>query len=70
MTNEASGRAGGMGCIRVSVVCVNLASYDYSLVEKSLGAFAIFQQRYQESPEAHKMSSAQMMLHHLPFAVE
>ena len=53
MTNGASGRVGGTECIRLSAFSANLASYVYSLVEKSLAAFAIFQGRYEESPEAH-----------------
>ena len=44
--------------------------YDYSLVEKSLAAFAIFQGHDQDSPEAHQMSSPEMTLRHLPFEME
>ena len=70
MTNRALGRAGKTECVRVSVVSANLASYGYSLVEKSLAAFAIFRGPYQESPEAHYMLSAGMTLYHLLFEVE
>jgi len=53
VTNRALGQAGGTECGHVSAVSANLASYGYSLVEKSLVAFAIFRGCCQESPEAH-----------------
>jgi len=59
-----------MECVRVSAVSVNLASYDYTLVDKTITAFAIIQGCYEESPEAEQMLSALMMLHHPPFEVE
>jgi len=43
VTSRALGRAGGTECVRVSMVSTNLGTYDYSLVEKSLVAFAILQ---------------------------
>jgi len=53
VTDRALGQVGGTECVHVSAVSANLASYNYSLVEKSLAAFAILRGRYQESPEAH-----------------
>jgi len=41
VTNRAFGCVGGTDCLRVSVASVNLAPFDYSLVEKSLAALAI-----------------------------
>jgi len=70
VTNRASGRVRGTEYVGVSAVSVSLALYNYSLRETSLAAFAIFRGRYQESPSAHQMSSAQMTLHRLPFEVE
>ena len=70
MSNQASGQAGGTRCIRPSAVSANLASYDYSIVQKLLAAFAIFTGLNQESPNAHQMSSAPMTLNRLLFEVE
>jgi len=68
--NLALGWAGGTECLCVSGVSTIQASFDYSLVEKSLAAFAIFWGCYQASPLAHQMSSAQNGLHPLPFTIE
>jgi len=59
-----------MECVRVSAVSVNLASYDYSPVEKTITAFAIFRGCNEESSEAEQMLAALMMLHDPPFEVE
>jgi len=48
--NQASGQAGGKECVRLSAVFMNLTLYEYSLLEKSLGAFAISRGHYEESP--------------------
>jgi hypothetical protein len=57
-------------CLSRSRVSLTLATYEYSLVKKSLAAFAIVQKRYQESPLAHPMSSMQMKRHCPLFTVE
>ena len=53
VTTQALGRAGGTERICVSAVSANVASYDYSLAEKSLAAFTIFEGHCPECPEAH-----------------
>ena len=50
LTNQELGQAGGTECVRVSGVSAIHASFDYSLVEMSLAAFAIFRGHYQVSP--------------------
>ena len=70
LTNLALGRVGGKECLCVSGVSAIQASFDYSPVEESLAAFAIFWGRYQVSPLAHQMSSARNRLHPLPFVIE
>jgi len=44
-----------MLCVRVTMLSQNQAPYDYFLVEKSLAAFVIFRESYQESPYAIQM---------------
>jgi len=70
LMTQALGRVARTKCHRVSMVSTIQASFDYSPVEKSLEAFAIFRGRYQVSPLAHQMLSAQNWLHCLPSAIE
>jgi len=60
--NWALGQARGMKYDPVSAVSVNQASYEYSPVEKSLAAFTILYGSYEEYPQAHKMSSALVLV--------
>jgi len=70
LMNMVLRRVEEMECVCESGVSVNLAWYDYALVEESIAALAILWRPYQESPYPDQLSLVQIGLHHLPFVVE
>jgi len=55
--NRALRQAGEMEWLSLCGIFLNITSYDYCMVEKTLPALAIFRGHYQESPHGHPMFS-------------
>jgi len=70
LTNRAPQLVYRLVCSILTAASLNLAWYDYFLVEKSLAAFAMFRGRCQQSPQALQMLSVEVPEGHHSFQAE